>query len=366
MLALVLVVGCRSSMPKRSATVASVVRSSDDGAESLAEGDTRAAIRSFRRAVHRAWASDDPYHAGTNAYNLAAALFAHEDHAQHPSDALNWLIDARVELKRAGTSAGNTYLLESKIAQAEGRVDDAMRMIRLASCSAPPCEKTEHDAPSECGRSKLACVPWLGDKLEERKKFAQCADDYRAQVHLARSRMAAGSFELALASGHLAEAKHLAEDVCGDELRAEIHHATALIEMARGKFLSAAAHFDCEAKAWRLAGTYRKVPDALQLAAAAYQQVDRFDLASDRLCRSARCLFAQGKLQRSWEAVQQAFTFAELTPTQSANIRLMLTAQEIEMALTEQTGGKPNKSKPEPQEPSVAPELMPAGMLLSD
>ena len=365
LLALALLGGCRSSSPQPTEAIAGAIRYSGDGAESLATGNTHSAIRSFRRAIHRSWASDDPFHAGTNAYNLAAALFANEDH----ESALCWLIDARVELHRAGASAGNTYLLEAKIAQAEGRIADAGSMIALASCSAPPCSEPAQDQPVACRPSKLACVPWLGAKLEERKAIGQCADDYQAQVHLARSRLAAESYQLALASQHLGRAKLLAKDVCSSELRAEIHHATALIELAHGSYLNAAVHFDREADAWRVAGTYRKIPDVLQLAAAAYLQIERFDLASDRLCRSARCLFAQGKYHRSWDVVQQAFTFVELDATQSSDIRLMLTANEIESQLADQADGKPRKFGSHPQRATTAPtadqEILPAELLPS-
>lgn len=325
--------GCRSSAPIERASVAKVTRYSESAAESFAEGDTDLAIKTFRKAVHRSWAIDDPYLAGTNAYNLAAVIFDRDNHV----DAVNWLIDARVDLARAGRSAGNTYLLEAKIAQAGGRLHDASRMIGLANCSSPSCEDstaaTCHCAA--CKESKLNCVPCLGNMIAEKKASQQCRDDYRAQVLLASSRLATENYNLALASSHLTKASTLATKVCSEELRAEIHHAAAMIDLAEGQFLQAAAHLDREATHLRLAGNYREIPGVLKLSAAAYQQVERFDLASDRLCRSARCLFARGEHKESWDVLQQALAFVDPDPSTPNYIRLMLTAREIESVLAE-------------------------------
>lgn len=334
LLVLVLMVGgCRSSAPMDSSTVAKVVRYSESAAESFAEGDAEGAIQTFRKAIHRSWAADDPYHAGTNAYNMAAVLFDRGKHA----DALDRLVDARVDLARAGSSAGNTYLLEAKIAQAEGRFSDASRMIGLANCSPPPCSASDDNACrcAACQESKLDCVPCLGKKIADKKAAQQCRADYQAQVHLARSRLATEGYDLALASKHLVQASALVTKVCSDELRAEIHHAAAMIDLAEGQFLQAAAHFDREVTHLRLAGNYREIPEVLKVSAAAYQQVERFDLASDRLCRAARCLFARGEPKESWDVLQQALAFVDLDPSMPNHIRLMLTAKEIELVLTE-------------------------------
>ncbi|MFK8115085.1 MAG: hypothetical protein AB8B91_22985 [Rubripirellula sp.] len=329
----VMVGGCRSSAPIESSTVAKVMRYSESAAESFAEGDTEVAIQTFRKAIHRSWAADDPYHAGTNAYNLAAVLFDRGKHA----DALDWLVDARVDLARAGKSAGNTFLLEAKIAQTEERFQDASRMIGLANCSPPPCtDSANKSCPcTACQESKLSCVPCLGKKIADEKASQQCRDDYQAQVHLARSRLATDQYDLALASKHLVQASALATKVCSDELRGEIHHAAAMIDLAEGQFLQAAAHFDREVTHLRLAGNYRKLPEVLKICAAAYQQVDRFDLASDRLCRAARCLFARGEAKESWDVLQQALTFVDPDPSKPNHIRLVLTAREIESVLAE-------------------------------
>lgn len=341
---LVLIGGCRTPPTVDAPVVAKVVRYSESASESFAEGDSEAAIESFRKAIYRSWAMDDPHHTGTNAYNLAAVLFDRGDHA----DALDWLVDARVELARAGESAGNTYLLEAKIAQKEGRFDDARRMISLADCAPPPCSD---DGDGQCRRdacreSRLACVPCLGDKLEEKQASQQCRADYQAQVHLARARLAADQYDLSLASNQLASACELAEDVCSDDLRAEIQHAAAMIDLAQGRYLQTAAHLDGEALLLRQAGNYRKIPEVLRLSAAAYEQAARFDLAADRLCRAARVLFARGELKEAWEVLQLALG-AETGTCQFNSVRLRLTAQEIEAAAM-QKGGQDTGSTDEP------------------
>ncbi len=324
--------GCRSSAPVEAPAIAKVVRYSESAAEDFAEGDTQAAMDAFRKAIHRSWATDDPYHAGTNAYNLAAVLYYRGDHAE----ALDWLVEARVELARAGASAGNTYLLESKIAQKEGRLDDARRLISMAACAPAPCDAND-DGPRRgdpCRESRLARVPCLGQKLKNKEAAQQCRDDYRAQVHLARARLAADQFDLSLASKQLASARELAEEVCSDDLRAEIQHADAMIDLAQGQYVRTAEHLDREAMFLRQAGNYRKIPAVLRLAAAAYEQAGRFDLAADRLCRAARIWLARGEVEKSWEILQSALVCNESEACQITSIRFALTAREIEAAAT--------------------------------
>ena len=357
LLMLVMIGGCRSSAPLDAPLVAKVVRYSESAAEDFAEGETESAIETFRKAIHRSWATDDPYHAGTNAYNLAAVLFDRGDHAS----AIDWLVDARAELARAGASPGYTYLLEAKIAQKEGRFDDARRMISLADCAPPPCHDDGDDGKCRCDPCRepaLACVPCLGNKLENKKAAGQCRADYQAQVHLAQARLAADQYDVSLASKQLACARELAKDVCSDDLRAEIEHAAAMIDLAQGRYLQTAAHLDREALLLRQAGNYRKIPQVLKLSAAAYQQAARFDLAADRLCRAARIWFARGEFGKSWEILQQALIGSEPETNPFNHVRWRLTAREIETAATHDDG-QATDSADQPVGDSALPASVP-------
>lgn len=328
---LILCLGCRGTGSREPVTTSKVTRYTESGSESFAEGDTSGAINAFRKALHRSWATDDPYQSGTSAYNLAAALYDRGDTIA----AVEWLVDARVAFARAGTSAGNTYLLEAKIAREEGRYEDARRLISLAQCAPPPCTRPNSDDPCDCdpdSGSWLECIPCVGDDRQEQRQQALCRDDYRAQVALAKARLAAEQFEIEEAKKHLACAIAIATEVCSDDLRADIRHTAAMIDLACGHYAEAAAHLDREAFLLRRARNYRRLPEVLTLAAATHNSAGQFDQAVDRLCRTARILFTRGQLEDAWEVLQEALASGEVENSPSTRIRLKLTALEIEAA----------------------------------
>lgn len=328
------IAGCRSSPPTNIEVDAKVVRYSEAGAEELAEGRPEDASQEFRKALYRAWAIDDPVEGGTQAYNLAAVLFSQGELAE----ASRWLVDARAGLHRGGASLGNTYLLEAKIAEAESRYEDATTLVDRAACSPPPCGDNRTlpcGLDEACREPVLACVPRLGNQLVERQADQQCRIDYQAQVHLARARIAIDQFDVASASAHLAKACELASEVCSFDLQAELQHVAARIDLARGRFLQAARHFDREATWLRYAGNYRKLPDVLRLSAAALQQIDQFDATAQRLLRVARIWLGRGDATKSWETLREAAEWSELEPREATRIRLELTATEIDRLLNE-------------------------------
>jgi tetratricopeptide (TPR) repeat protein len=329
--AITMISGCRSMNARDPVLDTKIVRYSESGQQQFAEGDSEGAIKAFRKAIHRAWMTDDPYESGTHAYNLAAVLYDRGDHAS----AIDWLIEARAELARAGASAGNTYLLEAKIAQDEGRLEDARRLISLAHCAPPPCSRGVYEASctnEACQDPLLARVPCLGVRIRQRESEQQCRDDYAAQVQLAMARLQTEQFELASARQHLSNAIELSSDVCSDDLRAEIHHSAAMIDLAGGRLVESAAHLDHEARLLRRAANYRKIPEALIQAATVHEEVGRFDLAADRYCRASRIYLTRGDLQQAWTVLQRAIASSEMESSPSMQVRLRLTALEIESA----------------------------------
>ncbi len=339
---LVTVVGCSTPSASQRKADATLTRFSKAGHEAFAEGYVDQAMEKYRSALLRAWAIDDPYESGTNAYNLAACLTS----KGQTDAATDWLLDARVELCRAGSSAGNVWLLEAKIAKEECRFEDASHYVRRAECSSPPCDSREgcclcgpHDP---CGESCVTNIPCIGSRVAKRQAIEDCQIDFQAQIYLARASLAAEQYDTAAARAQLQCACELAEKICSHNLQAELQHVAALIHLAEGQFLKAAAHFDSEAKHLRLASNYREIPLALNRAATAYEQAGRADLATSRMCRVARIWLGRGDTREAWHHLQMASELAQMTECESARIRLALVAQEIERVLAE-AGESPNQ-----------------------
>ncbi len=326
-------IGCRSTPKPESVVDASLVRFAKSGSDAFAEGDVDSAVKEYRKALGRAWAIDDPYESGTAAYNLAACLMSQN----RIIEARDWLVDARVEFCRSETSCGNTWLLEAKIAQHEGCLDEMRRCIDLAACTKPPCQSkgseclcNAGDACQESCRMKIPCV---GKKFKRKKEIENCEKDYLTQVHLSRARHAAETYDLAKAHEYFSLACDLARDVCSEGLQAELQNAAALIHLASEEYLHAAIHFDKEAEHLRHSGNYREIPAALEAASAAYTLAGRGDLAASRLCRVARIWYGRGDAEKSWRFVQDAIALCESSNSEAARIRLSLVANEIQQTL---------------------------------
>ncbi len=333
-------VGCRAPTTSTLVSDTTISRASIAAKEAFAEADVEQAIGQYRKAIRRAWAIDDPYESGTAAYHLAACFSSENLN----SLARDWLIDARAELCRAGRSAGNTWLLEAKIAQDENRLEDVARLIDLAVCASPPCDPTGRGAgdwhcscgPADaCRQSCVTQIPCVGAKLQSRADAQHCVDGFDAQVHLARSRLAAEMYDIPVAKHHFQQACELAEDVCSHDLQAELQHVAAWIHLAQGEHRQAAWHFDNEAKHLRLAANYREIPRALELAAAAYEQAELPELAASRLSRVARIWYGRGNAKNSWAYIQRAGALLDACDCDAEQIRLALVASEIQRTLVE-------------------------------
>ena len=332
---MMLLAGCRSPAADAPQTDTTLTRYSTAGREAFAEGYVDQAIEEYRSALLRAWAIDDPFESGTNAYNMAACLTSQGDN----QGAREWLLDARVELCRARSSAGNVWLLEAKIAKDECRFEDASRYVRRAECSNPPCDDREGCClcgPNDpCQESCVTKLPCVGEKIANKRAIEECESDFQAQIHLARAALAAEQYDTAKARRQLQCACELAQDVCSHNLQAELQHVAALIHLAEGQFLQAASHFDREAKHLRLAKNYREIPLALNHAASAYQEAGRTDLATSRKCRVARIWLGRGQPREAWNHLQSASELVQWTDCEAARIRLALVAREVERVLAD-------------------------------
>ncbi|MCP4888694.1 MAG: hypothetical protein GY904_19025 [Planctomycetaceae bacterium] len=319
-----------------------VGRYAQKGSVAFAEGQVNRAIKEYRRAIHRAWAIDDAYESGTNAYNLAACMISEN----RPTEAKDWLLDARVELCRAGASPGNVYLLQAKIALSENRMEDVSSNVDRAACSDAPCGEEgcecKSDPGNPCSHGCITKIPCVGPKLEQASVTKECVKTFEAQVELTRARLAAEQYDIPTAVAHFSKACKQLKGICGYDLQAELQNVAALIHLAKGEHLQAAGHLDREAENLRCAGIYRELPITLTLAAAAYEQAGRFDLAANRLCRAARIRFGHGEIDRSWQDVQAAIALAETACSETTKIRLALLVNEISQTLENEECSPPS------------------------
>ncbi|MDF1844782.1 MAG: hypothetical protein P1U77_25500 [Rubripirellula sp.] len=319
-----------------------VGRYAQKGSVAFAEGQVNRAIKEYRRAIHRAWAIDDAYESGTNAYNLAACMISEN----RPTEAKDWLLDARFELCRAGASLGNVYLLQAKIALSENRIEDVYSNVDRAACSDAPCGEEgcecKSDPGNPCSHGCITKIPCVGPKLEQASVTKECVKTFEAQVELTRARLAAEQYDIPTAVAHFSKACKQLKGICGYDLQAELQNVAALIHLAKGEHLQAAGHLDCEAENLRCAGIYRELPITLTLAAAAYEQAGRLDLAANRLCRAARIRFGHGEIDRSWQDVQAAIALAETACSETTKIRLALLVNEISQTLENEESSPPS------------------------
>jgi tetratricopeptide (TPR) repeat protein len=319
-----------------------VGRYAQKGSVAFAEGQVNRAIKEYRRAIHRAWAIDDAYESGTNAYNLAACMISEN----RPTEAKDWLLDARFELCRAGASLGNVYLLQAKIALSENRIEDVYSNVDRAACSDAPCGEEgcecKSDPGNPCSHGCITKIPCVGPKLEQASVTKECVKTFEAQVELTRARLAAEQYDIPTAVAHFSKACKQLKGICGYDPQAELQNVAALIHLAKGEHLQAAGHLDCEAENLRCAGIYRELPITLTLAAAAYEQAGRLDLAANRLCRAARIRFGHGEIDRSWQDVQAAIALAETACSETTKIRLALLVNEISQTLENEESSPPS------------------------
>ena len=206
--------------------------------DAFREGNLNQAREEYIASLLRAWAIDDPYESGTLAYNLAACAVADDELEQ----AKQWLCDARVELRRAGASVGNTWLLSASIALSEDRVADADRFLGYASCADPPCEtigplcndgRCSSCEGFDCDSCCLSGLAFIGENARAGEQVRQCRESYRVRVLLAKARLAVRICDLENAQTLLRDACRMTEGVCDISLRADLHDVAAAIHDLR-------------------------------------------------------------------------------------------------------------------------------------
>ncbi|MEO1527881.1 MAG: hypothetical protein AAFX06_20815 [Planctomycetota bacterium] len=330
--------GCASPQKQVVEKDATLHRSANAAGDAFREGNLKQARKDYIDSLLRAWAIDDPYESGTLAYNLAACAVAEDDLEQ----AKQWLCDARVELGRAGASAGNTWLLSASIALSEDRVADADRFLGYASCANPPCETIGPSCNAglcsscealDCESCCLSGLPFIGADACDCEQVQQCQESYRVRVLLAKARLAVRICDLENAQALLREACQMTEGICDLSLRADFHDVAAAIHDLQECHVLAAAHRDHEVKLLRCVGQYREIPNVLDAAAESFLEAGKPDAALERITRSARIHLARGDLNEAWRRVDAASELAVLVGCEAAETRLAITARLIQQRL---------------------------------
>lgn len=324
----------------------------ESGAEAFAEGDLDDATKDFRQAWLRAWATDDPYLAGLASYNLAACLVSRD----RPHRALDYLVDARAELRRAGCSTSNAWLLESRIFLSLANQPSAARALMQAKRQRPPCDCDESicNCPSvssvdcqclQCNRVSvpaacpgddkrcLECLPCVGDKIRKNRQNDVCHDSHSARLQLGSARVALATGDIPAACQRLRCAADFLDEVCDPSLSADVEDVAAAIELQLGNDAAAVRHLDRQVEFLRYDQQYREIPKILIQAADIDSRRNEFSSAAARYNRAARIYFVRGDLNRSWQLIQHASQWVRVTPCQTVAIRLAITAEEVSRAL---------------------------------
>lgn len=334
-------------------------RTNQSALESFAEGDLDDATKQFRRILLRSWATDDPYWSGKTAYHLAACLVARE----MPYQALDYLVDARAEYRRAGCSAADAWLLESRILlsmddlpSAQIALHQAGRQPAACQCDLPLCRcaggvNARADAagvdceclqcnrlsvPAACANESSSCLenlPCVGTKIRVNRQNEACRSGHAARLRLAAARLAIATGDLPAACAKLRCAVDQIDDICDPSLSADIQDVAALVQLSLGNDDQAVKHLDRQVQWLRFAKQYREIPNILIRAADIDARQNRLSAAAARYNRAARIYFVRGDLDRSWELIQHASEWVRATPCQTIAVRLAITADEVARAL---------------------------------
>jgi tetratricopeptide (TPR) repeat protein len=252
-LTLLTLVGCAnpptSTVPRKDKELS---RTSNLARAAFEDGATATAIDLYKKALNRARAMDDATEIGNAAYNLALCqiILGQLDQASAS------LAEAKAAFKRSGSNPADVLLLETTVAQRQGKLGQALSLADEVLSASPD-------------------------------------ENYRFQVALLKGTIACEQDDPARARTALVEA--------------DKHHVTnapllAAREQLAGNILSleknpaeAAAAFDRAAALFQEAKHYRDMALTLQRAGEAYREAGDRQRAEDRLSRAARSLAAQGE-----------------------------------------------------------------------
>ena len=252
-LTLLTLVGCAnpptSTVPRKDKELS---RTSNLARAAFEDGATATAIDLYKKALNRARAMDDATEIGNAAYNLALCqiILGQLDQASAS------LAEAKAAFERSGSNPADVLLLETTVAQRQGKLEQA---------------------------------PSLADQVLS----ASPDENYRFQVALLKGAVACRQDDPAHARTALVEAdKH---HIANAPLLAAREQLAGNIFLLERNPAEAAAAFDRAAALFQEAKHYRDMALTLRHAGEAYREAGDTQLAEDRLFRAKCSLAAQGE-----------------------------------------------------------------------
>lgn len=331
-------VGCRGTGEKPVDVDRPLARESRKGVEAFHFGYDDEAVTHYRTALQRAWEIDDSQAIGNTAYNLAACWAA----MQQLEPARQALAEARAELRRSGQSEVDAWMLEAKIARAQGRLADA---AYYADCVVSPMIRVDPACNRSCRQQEpsrlLVAVGNCRDRIKKcfghDEEDDQTCESYQVSLAVFRANLALDSGDIAAARTSLSHARRLAageaqQTVANPASRAEIAAAEARLLLMQQRPLEAARRLDDEAQWLRQSGHLRELPTANSAAAEAFLQAGQPIEAAERFFRAARLLYGRGELLAALYFLERSIALAVEMGDADLQLRAALLLEEIERA----------------------------------
>lgn len=327
------VAGCRSGGSTTAEVDRPLAKQSRQAVEAFHYGYDDEAIEHYRLAIRRAWELDDAEAIGNTAYNLAACWAA----MQNFEPARQALAEARAELRRSGQSEVDAWLLEAKIARAQGRLGDA---AYYADCVVAPmirrdpaCNESCRDREDNRLLSTLrGCRDHIASCLGHGDEEPDVCEQYNVSLAVFRANLSLDSGDVPAAQASLARARSLEVAQTEPAARAEIAAAEARVLLMQQRPLDAARRLDSETQWLRESGHLRELPMATSAAAEAFLQAGYPIEASDRYFRTARMLYGRGDLLAALFFLEQSIALAVEMSDVDLQLRAALLLEEIERA----------------------------------
>lgn len=329
---LVILVGCSTPDKTNDSYARALVRTSDRASDFYSQGSVDQAIREYQEVLRQAWLTDNEYEAGTAAYHLAACYFS----SGETRVAKDWLLDARHELLRAGSSCRNVWLLDAKIARTEQRYQDIPYLLKRASEEVDVSSMdSESDRLSQILFTSLGSVSGNGQLVRaasfRSRKHTEQLDN--VPILLIEAAVAVEKKQFLVAKRHLTEAEKILGRSDHLELQAEWNRISGELAMEMEQYSLAAQYFDQEVSNLKAASQFLDLHKVFSQSAEAYEKEGEYARAADRLCRAARSCYGREDYQLAWQIVQDAGVLAQRTQNATIQTRLSLLAELILLAL---------------------------------
>jgi len=310
--------------------------------EAFHDGYDELAVSRYRLALRRAWEIDDSDAIANTAFNLAACWAAMREY----EPARQALAEARAELRRSGQSEIDAWLLEAKIARAQGRMDDA---AYFADCVVEPMIRRAPECLEKCGKKsgKTNDAGGAVSRLQRcRQRLAECCgheepepdvcEGYEVSLALFRANLALDRGDVPAGRVELARAKRSPLTLEDAATRAEVAAVDARLLLIVERPVDAARRLDDEARWLRESGHLRELPMATSSAAEAFLQAGMMVEASERFFRTARLLYGRSDLLAALYFLGRSIELAVATGDVDLQMRTALLLEEIERANRQQ------------------------------